>query len=120
VKGAALAYARPNVLFALVGPPAKTTLDAAESLFDPQTEPAIEKCKDSPLGARRTCTRCVERVRASKSADSRDNLLQEFSTCEADEALAVWPSTCHFESGRRASGWAFLGILESLLLRDSR
>ena len=90
VKGAALTYARRYGLFTLVGIAGEDDLDAPELLSDPQPQPSFETAKpQSRVRATFDSSRPTA-LDADKSAGLRDRLLQELSTYETDEALAVW------------------------------
>src|ERR1700740_2664736 len=89
VMGAALTYARRYALFTLVGIAGDDDLDAPELPADPHPQPGSETAKPQfrakgNLHSPRPTTLDLE-----KSAELRDRLLQEISTYETDDALAV-------------------------------
>jgi hypothetical protein len=89
-KGAALTYARRYALFTLVGIAGEDDLDAPELLADPQPQsnPEAAKWQSRPKGNLHSPRPTT--LDADKSAELRDRLLQELSTYETDDALAVW------------------------------
>jgi hypothetical protein len=90
VKGAALTYARRYALFTLVGIAGEDDLDAPELLADPQPQPSFEAAKTQSRAKANLHSPRPTELDADRSAELRDRLLQELSTYETDEALAVW------------------------------
>ena len=90
VKGAALTYARRYALFTLVGIAGEDDLDAPELLADPHPQPGSETSKPQFRAKGDLHSPRPTALDAEKSAELRDRLLQELSTYETDDALAVW------------------------------
>jgi len=90
VKGAALTYARRYALFTLVAIAGEDDLDAPELLTDPRQQPTFEPTQPQSRANGKLHSRSPAALDASKSAELREGLLQELSTYETDEALAVW------------------------------
>jgi ERF superfamily len=90
VKGAALTYSRRYALFTLVGIAGEDDLDAPELLADPQSQSSPESAKPQPRTKGNLHSPRPTTLGADKSAELRDRLLQELSTYETDDALAVW------------------------------
>jgi hypothetical protein len=90
VKGTALTYARRYALFTLVGIAGEDDLDAPELLADPQPQPSFETARPHSRAKANLHSPRPTALDAGKSAELRERLLQELSTYETDEALAVW------------------------------
>ena len=90
LKGAALTYARRYALFTLVGIAGEDDLDAPELLADPQPKPGFEGAQPQSRANGKLHSRPPARLAASKSGELRERLLQELSTYETEDALAVW------------------------------
>jgi hypothetical protein len=90
VKGAALTYARRYALFTLVGIAGEDDLDAPELLADPQPQSSPETAKPQSRAKATLHSPRPTALDSGKSAELRDRLLQELSTYETEEALAVW------------------------------
>jgi len=89
-KGTALTYARRYALFTLVGIAGEDDLDAPELLTDPPPQSSSETAKPQPRAKGNLHSPRPTALDAGKSAELRDRLLQELSSYETDEALAVW------------------------------
>jgi hypothetical protein len=81
---------RGYALFTLVGIAGEDDLDAPELLADPQPQPYFETAKPQSRAKPNLHLPRPTALDAGKSAELRDRLLQELSTYETDEALAVW------------------------------
>jgi hypothetical protein len=90
VKGAALTYARRYALFTLVGIAGEDDLDAPDLLADPQPQSSPETAKPQSRVKGNLHSPRPTTLDADKSAELRNRLLQELSTYETDDALAVW------------------------------
>jgi hypothetical protein len=90
VKGAALTYARRYALFTLVGIAGEDDLDAPELVADPQPQSSREPAKPQARAKGNLHAPRPTTLDADRSAELRDRLLQELSSYETDDALAVW------------------------------
>lgn len=90
VKGTALTYARRYALFALVGIAGEDDLDAPELIGDPQPQSSLETAKPESRAKGNLHSPRPTALHPDNTAEVRDGMLQELSTYETEDALAVW------------------------------
>jgi hypothetical protein len=89
IKGAALTYARRYALFTFVGIAGEDDLDAPE-LISPLPPRRPEQAAPEKANAGRVHSTRPQTLTPDESADLREQLVQEISKIETDEALALW------------------------------